>query len=181
MLDTDDYPLQWPKNGFPMPQGPYYCSVGAGKALGRDVLEAHYRACLYAGVNICGTNGEVMPSQWEFQVGPCVGVDAADHLWMARFLLHRVAEDFGVVITFDPKPMAGDWNGSGAHTNFSTRAMRDPATGLKTIEEAVEKLSARHMDHISVYDPKGGEDNKRRLTGMHETCSIHGFSSGKTN
>ncbi|TGZ66048.1 hypothetical protein CRM22_005550 [Opisthorchis felineus] len=181
MMDTDSYPLQWPKNGFPQPQGPYYCSVGAGKALGRDVLEAHYRACLYAGVEICGTNGEVMPSQWEFQIGPCVGVAAADHLWMARFLLHRVAEDFGVVISFDPKPMPGDWNGSGAHTNYSTVAMRSKETGMKAIEDAVTKLALRHMEHIQVYDPKGGADNSRRLTGQHETSSIYGFSSGVAN
>lgn len=181
LFDTDGYPLQWPKNGFPAPQGPYYCSVGAGKALGRDILEAHYRACLYAGVEICGTNAEVMPSQWEFQIGPCEGVKAGDHLWMARFILHRVAEDFGVVVSFDPKPMPGDWNGAGAHTNFSTNVMRLPETGLKAIEEAVEKLSRKHAEHILVYDPKQGKDNRRRLTGAHETSSIHGFSSGVAN
>jgi len=48
--------------------GPYYCGVGADRVFGRDVLEAHYRACLYAGINISGTNAEVMPAQWEFQV-----------------------------------------------------------------------------------------------------------------
>lgn len=30
---------------------------------GRDIVESHYKACLYAGVKICGTNAEVMPSQ----------------------------------------------------------------------------------------------------------------------
>ncbi|VDP68410.1 unnamed protein product [Echinostoma caproni] len=181
LMDIDGYPMQWPKSGFPQPQGPYYCSVGADRALGRDIPEAHYRACMYAGVKICGTNAEVMPSQWEFQIGPCEGVLLADHLWMARFLLHRVAEDFGVVVTFDPKPMPGDWNGSGAHTNFSTAAMRCPQSGLKAIEQAVEKLSKRHAEHLKVYDPRHGEDNSRRLTGLHETSSIHGFSSGVAN
>lgn len=180
ILDQDSHPFGWPKNGFPGPQGPYYCGAGADKVYGRAIADAHYRACLYAGVKIAGTNAEVMPGQWEFQVGPCEGIQMGDHLWMARYLLHRVAEDFGVIVTFDPKPMPGDWNGAGAHTNYSTEVMRKDG-GIKEIEKAIEKLAARHELHIYYYDPRGGEDNKRRLTGLHETSSIHDFSAGLAN
>ncbi len=117
-------PLGWPKSGYPGPQGPYYCSVGAENAFGRQVVEAHYRACLYAGVTISGINAEVLPGQWEYQVGPCEGIESGDHCWMARFLMYRVCEDFGISVSFDPKPIPGDWNGSGCHTNFSTEVMR---------------------------------------------------------
>uniref|UniRef100_A0A8W8KWW7 glutamine synthetase n=1 Tax=Magallana gigas TaxID=29159 RepID=A0A8W8KWW7_MAGGI len=180
LLDTDGHPFGWPKNGFPGPQGPYYCGVGANKVYGRDIIEAHYRACLYAGVKIAGCNAEVMPAQWEFQVGPCEGIDMGDHLWIGRYLLHRVAEDFGVVVTLDPKPIEGDWNGAGAHCNYSTLQMREDG-GIKYIEDAIEKLSKHHVRHIKAYDPKEGKDNERRLTGFHETSSIHDFSAGIAN
>jgi len=177
LLDIDGHPFGWPKNGFPGPQGPYYCGVGANKVYGRDIVESHYRACLYAGVNISGTNAEVMPAQWEFQVGPCEGIDMADQLWLGRFLLHRTAEDYGVIASLDPKPIQGDWNGAGCHTNFSTEKMRNPG-GIKDILAAIEKLSHAHAQHIAYYDPKGGKDNERRLTGHHETASIREFSYG---
>ncbi|XP_009695406.1 PREDICTED: glutamine synthetase-like [Cariama cristata] len=163
LLGINGHPYGWPDNGFPGPQGPYYCGVGADKVYGRDIVESHYKACLYAGVKICGTNAEVMPSQWEFQVGPCEGIEMGDHLWMARFILHRVCEDFGVVATLDPKPMTGNWNGAGCHTNYSTEEMRREG-GLKHIEAAIEKLSKRHDYHICVYAPRGGRDQSRRPT-----------------
>merc|ERR1739838_188972 len=180
LMDQDKHPFGWPKNGFPGPQGPYYCGVGAGRVYGRDIVEAHYRCCLYAGIRVSGTNAEVMPAQWEYQVGPTEGIDMGDDLWMARYLLERVAEDFGVVVSFDPKPMKGDWNGAGAHCNYSTKAMREKG-GMEHIESAIDKLSKHHIRHIKAYDPREGKDNERRLTGAHETSSIHDFSAGVAN
>jgi len=177
ILEQDQHPFGWPKSGYPGPQGPYYCGVGANKVYGRDVKEAHYKACLNAGVNISGTNVENMPAQMEFQVGPCEGITMGDDLWMARFLLHRVAEEFGIVASIDPKPVMGDWSGSGAHCNFSTEAMRQPG-GMAEIEAAIKLLEDNHDAHIKVYDPNEGKDNERRLTGLHETHSLYSFSSG---
>ncbi|EJT76293.1 glutamine synthetase [Gaeumannomyces tritici R3-111a-1] len=176
LLDTEDRPYGWPKNGFPAPQGPYYCGVGTGKVVQRDIVEAHYKACLFAGVKISGTNAEVMPAQWEFQVGPCLGIEMGDHLWISRFLLHRVAEEFGAKVSFDPKPIPGDWNGAGLHSNFSTKEMRVEG-GMAHIEAAIKKLEGRHAEHIAVY----GEGNEKRLTGRHETGAIDQFSYGVAN
>ncbi|XP_078498150.1 glutamine synthetase-like [Lissotriton helveticus] len=177
LLGITGHPFKWPENGFPGPLGPHYCGVGADKVYGRDIVVSHYKACLYAGVKICGTNAEAMPSQWEFQVGPCEGILIGDHLWMARYILHRVCEDFEVVATLDPKPVAVNCLSAGCHTNYSTEAMRKTG-GLKYIEEAIEKLSKRHEYHICKYDPHGGMDNSRRLTGENCTSRIHEFSSG---
>jgi len=176
IFTLDGRPLGFPKEGYPKPQGPYYCGAGAENAFGRDVEIAHYKACLYAGVKIAGTNGEVMPGQWEYQVGPCEGIRMGDDLWVSRYILFRVSELFKIVVTFHPKPQKGDWNGAGCHTNYSTKAMREDG-GIKAIIEAVEKLGRKHKEHIAVY----GEGNDERLTGRHETASIDDFSYGVGN
>ncbi|XP_019234691.1 PREDICTED: glutamine synthetase nodule isozyme-like isoform X2 [Nicotiana attenuata] len=168
-----NWPLGWPIGGYPGPQGPYYCSVGADKAFGRDIVNSHYKACLYAGINIGGINAEVMAGQWEFQVGPALGISPCDDLWVARYILVRIAEAAGVIVSFDPKPVEGDSNGAGAHTNYSTKSMRAEG-GLQVIKKAIEKLGKRHKEHIAAY----GEGNERRLTGEHETADINTFKSG---
>jgi glutamine synthetase len=164
-------PLGFPLGGFPAPQGGYYCGVGADEIYGRDVVEAHLDNCLKAGLSISGINAEVMPGQWEFQVGPVAAPQVADELWVARWLLYRTAEDFGVAATLDPKPVKGDWNGAGAHTNFSTKAMRED---YDAIVKACEALGTRADLHVKNY----GADIDHRLTGMHETAPWNEFSYG---
>lgn len=174
-------PLGWPEHGFPAPQGPYYCGVGSEQIFGRDIVEDHTKQCLDAGIMIYGINAEVMPGQWEFQIGyrGVEGEDAGvlnvcDHLWLARWLMHRTSEKYDVHVSFDNKPIKGDWNGAGMHTNFSTTATRDKKKGRAAINEAVAKLGAKHDKHIPLYGHKLAE----RLTGLHETSSIHEFSAG---
>jgi len=171
-------PLGWPEGGIPTrPQGPYYCSVGPENNFGRAITDSMYKACLYAGIAISGVNGEVMPGQQEYQVGPCVGIDAGDQLMMSRYILQRVCEDFQVYCTLHPKPIVdGDWNGAGMHTNVSTKKMREEG-GLETIKQAIYKLGEKHAEHIAIY----GEGNELRLTGKHETASIENFSFGVAN
>jgi len=169
-------PVGWPMGGYPAPQGPYYCGVGTGRASGREIVEAHYRACLHAGIKISGINAEVMAGQWEYQVGPCEGIESGDHVWLSRYLLHRVAEEFGAMVSLDPKPVPGDWNGAGAHVNFSTKSMREQG-GYKVIIDAIKNLEKAHKDHMTIY----GEGNERRCTGQHETASYHEFTYGVAN
>ena len=170
----DGHPLGWPQGGFPGPQGPYYCGVGADEIWGREVVEAHTEACMAAGLEISGTNAEVMMGQWEFQIGPLNPVDVADQIWVARWLLYRIGEEFDIAATLDPKPVAGDWNGAGAHTNFSTSKMRE---SYDAIIAACEALGAKADLHITNYGP-GVE---KRLTGLHETAPWTEFSYGVSN
>ena len=174
-------PLGWPEHGYPGPQGPYYCGVGAEEIFGREVPEMHAELCLEAGLAYYGLNAEVMPGQWEFQIGfrgdlkeDCGIMAMCDQTWVGRWLLYRVGEEFGISVSLDNKPVKGDWNGAGMHTNFSTKDTRDKAKGAAAIKAATDALSKKHKEHIALY----GAGLADRLTGHHETCDINTFKVG---
>ncbi len=169
-----DRPPGFPPGGFPGPQGPYYCSVGASNAYGRDMIEEHLDMCLDAGINVEGINAEVAAGQWEFQVFSKGAKDAGDQIWVARYLLERLGEKYGLGIEWHPKPLGKlDWNGSGMHANFSNTTLRE-CGDQATYEKICEAFAPRVAAHIAVY----GADNDQRLTGAHETQRIDQFSYG---
>jgi glutamine synthetase len=166
-------PSGWPSNGFPPPQGRYYCGVGGDVVEHRDLVDDHAEMCNRIGIPVQGTNAEVMLSQWEYQVGPSNVIDVCDHLWTARFILEMLAEKKGLYIKFDPKPVSGDWNGSGAHINFSSKFMREEAT-MDDIDAICREIGKYGHEMLSVY----GKDNDKRLTGNHETAHIEDYTWG---
>jgi glutamine synthetase len=167
-------PLGFPDGGYPGPQGPYYCSVGANNAYGRNIIEEHLDVCLEAGLNVEGINAEVAAGQWEFQIFSKGAKEAGDQIWLGRYLLERIGEKYGISINWHCKPLGAlDWNGSGMHANFSNTLLR--TAGSKDIFDKVcEAFRPVVKEHIDVY----GADNHLRLTGKHETASIFDFSYG---
>jgi len=170
---STELPLGFPRGGFPGPQGLYYCSVGGRNTHGRDFVEEHADLCIEAGLNFEGINQEVASGQWEFQLFAKGAKIAGDEIWIARYLLDRLTEQYGYYIEYHPKPIKGDWNGSGMHANFSNSTLR--TCGSREIYERIcEAFRPVTKEHITVY----GAFNNQRLTGLHETASINDFSYG---
>jgi len=175
-LYQDGRPLGFPENGYPAPQGPYYTGVGYKNVgeIARQIVEEHLDVCLEAGINHEGVNAEVAKGQWEFQIFGKGSKKAADEMWVARYILLRLCEKYGIDVEFHCKPLGDtDWNGSGMHANFSTAHLREVG-GKSYFEKLMEAFDAAKGEHIAVYGP----DNHLRLTGLHETQSIDKFSWG---
>ena len=172
-LIKDGKPLGFPKDGNPDPQGLYYCSVGTRNVNGRNLAEEHLNTCLSAGLKLTGINAEVLLGQWEYQILGKGCKRASDDLWLTRYLLHRICEKYDVHVEFHPKPVLGDWNGSGLHTNFSNNKMREIG-GKEYFTDICENLQTKHTTFIENY----GSSNELRLTGEYETANIATFSYG---
>lgn len=175
-LYEDLRPLGFPKHGYPNPQGEYYTGVGYKNVgeIARQIVEEHLDTCLDAGITHEGINAEVAKGQWEFQVFAKGSAKAADDLWVARYILQRTCESYGVDVEYYCKPLGDtDWNGSGMHTNFSTKHLREVG-GKEYFEKLMDKFKENMEEHIAVYGP----DNFRRLTGLHETQAIDIFNYG---
>ncbi len=174
IMDTHtQLPLGFPIGGYPGPQGLYYCSVGGKNTHGRDFVDEHADLCIAAGLNFEGINQEVASGQWEFQLFAKGAKKAGDEIWLARYLLDRLTEKYDYYIDYHPKPIKGDWNGSGMHANFSNTIMRTCGS-RHVFEQICEAFRPATKEHIEVY----GEFNDQRLTGLHETASIDDFSYG---
>ena len=177
----DGRPLGFPEGGFPAPQGPYYTGVGYQNVgcTARTIVEKHMDICLAAGINIEGVNAEVAKGQWEFQIFGKGSKNAADQMWVARYIMARLCESYAIDVEWRCKPIMGafnsalDWNGSGMHSNFSTRHMREVG-GKAYFEKLMEAFNKYRDEHIAVYGP----ENHLRLTGLHETQSIDKFTYG---
>jgi len=173
VIMKDGKPIGFPAEGNPAPQGPYYCGVGTGRVDGRAFVEEHLDICLAANINLTGVNAEVLLGQWEYQCFAKGSKKAGDDLWMSRYLMFRLSEDYDYTIELHPKPLKGDWNGSGMHCNFSNKEMREIG-GQELFTAICERFRPVHTEHIEVY----GSGNDQRLTGLHETQSINEFSYG---
>ena len=180
-LYKDGAPLGFPcGGGFPPSAGRilHRRRLQERGRIAREIVDTHLDLCLDAGINHEGINAEVAKGQWEFQIFGKGSKNAADQMWVARYLLMRLCEKYGVDVNWHCKPLGKDvdWNGSGMHTNFSTDYMREVG-GKEYFEALMAAFDKYKNEHIAVYGP----DNHLRLTGLHETQSIDKFNYGVAN
>jgi glutamine synthetase len=168
-------PLFFKNPKQPKEQGDYYCGVGNQNIVMRNLAEKHYLYCITAGINISGMNAEIAPNQWRFKIGPCLGVSAADELILARYILTKLSEQFGVDISFKSRPLQIPWNKSGLHVNFSTSETRE-IDGLNKLNTYIQNLNSKHAEHLLVYG-----DNSEKLNLRPETSNINISIPNKVN
>ena len=167
-------PVEW-KGHNQIKQGEYYCGVNRSSSIERSIMTDLICIADKVGLTISGINQEVAPAQWEYQIGPVEGVEAGDQMVFAKYILYMLCEKHGLYASFHPKPLSGEWNGSGCHVNISTMDMRERDDGYQIILSAIARIGEDHSNFIENYC---GNNNHMRLTGSHETSDPNTFTYG---